>query len=196
MAIEGLTDALIEVGLPANRRNMTSTPEAVIDHSGRVVIPLWIMAQGLKDDAFIIDSEVEVPARNAEVIDGFLDDVSEHGVAKIIELMRNGQYPYAYIINTNDWDKSGMYFLVPEQNCVRLRTKSKKKPKGYLITLIRKGLRTSVPQANEIDGANFVGTNYLLRKTPFKLSKQYIWTANPGTSTRRFTADYINSLLK
>lgn len=195
MAIEHLKKTLQEMGLKDVKRYFTKTPEAVIDHSGLVVIPFWIIVHGLRDNVMSIDESVEVPGRNSEIIISFLEDLGSTGYDQWLSGISKGDLPYAFILNTKEWDRSGLFYLTEGQKKVRLRTKSKKKPDGYLIT-VAGGTGFLTPRPNEVDGINFIGTNYVLKKTPFRLTQQYKWSESMASNTTKFTTEFVNSLLK
>lgn len=195
MAVKHLISVLNQMGLPTEKKFFDGSPEIVIEHSGLVVIPFWIISHGLNKGTISVDDSVDVPLRNYNIITAFLQDYHDTPEAQWFSGMACGVEPYAFILDTKNWDNSGLYYLKEGQKKVRLRTLSTKKPNGYLIT-IGGDLDSYPPQSNEVDGANFVGTNYLLKRTPFRLDNQYGWTPNTSSGTKRFSVDFINSLLK
>lgn len=195
MAFDKLNKVMTDMDLDIADKHVPGSMDTMLDHSGLVVIPFWIIMQGLNSGCMNVDSSVDVPMRNANIIEAFLEDIRSLRWGDVIKSMALGVLPYAFILNTKEWDKSGAYYLAPGQSKVRLKTKSKTKPNGYLVTLVDSKCGEK-PGPNEVDGANFLGANYIMKKSPFRLNNQYQWTPNNSSGTRRFTVDDINKLLK
>lgn len=195
MDLKCLDKVLEDMGLDNSKKFVDGEGDVKIDHSGLVVIPFWIILCGIEAGIMDGDGSVDVPMRNANIIDAFLSDFGSKPRDLIIDGMEKGVFPFAFILNTKSWDKSGLYYRKSTQDKVRLKTKSKSKPSGYLVTLID-SIAVGKPQPNEVDGASFIGTNYILKKSPFRLNNQYKWTPNSNSGSRRFSVEYINKLLK